>query len=107
MDLWALGAVLYEAATGQAAFDPGDPPSRPTLPAAHPATRPAPRPQSWLSRGPPGHDHRAPAARPRAAAAHRDGRPARLPACLSAGQEGLRPAWADNFIPRASPTSAS
>lgn len=107
MDLWALGAVLYEAATGQAAFDPDEQPSGHTYPQL---TRP-PAPLRGCNPGLPARLqdtitallHFDPARRPiTAMAALR-----LLAASLPADEESLWPAWADHLIPRASPTSAS
>ena len=105
MDLWALGTVLYEAATGQVAFDAGTDASGRTYPQL---TRP-PRPPSaqhpsiptalenlitaLLQRDP---DRRPPAAM------------AALPilaASLPAGEEGLWPTWADHLVTRAGAAS--
>jgi serine/threonine protein kinase len=107
MDLWALGAVLYEAATAEVAFDVGENGSDRTYP------------QLTQPPGPIGtrHPHipktlqdvimallkRDPAQRPPTAMTALP----ILAASLPADEEGLWPAWANHLIPRAEPTSQS
>jgi eukaryotic-like serine/threonine-protein kinase len=107
MDLWALGALLYEAATAEVAFDvDGEGPDR-TYPQL---TQP---PGPLRARNPSIPEalknvimvllQRDPARRPPAAMAAL----AILAASLPVGEEGLWPAWADRLVPRAEPASRS
>jgi eukaryotic-like serine/threonine-protein kinase len=104
MDLWALGAVLYEAATGQVAFDVGEGPDR-----AYPQLTQPPGPLRVRNpRIPQALENvitallqRDPARRPPTAVAVL----AILAASLPAGEEGLWPAWADRLVPGAGPAS--
>jgi eukaryotic-like serine/threonine-protein kinase len=107
MDLWALGVVLYEAATGEVAFDVDGEGSERTYPQLTQPPRPLRAGNPSIPKALQGVIvallQRDPSQRPPTAMAALQ----ILAASLPAGEEGLWPAWANYLIPQAEPTSQS